>query len=248
MDREAKLVEERKAIEAQKAEIERAQKEAIRLDKLPKGQRLKALKEQGITLDDLQEEYLEETKGSLTPEEIARRAARAEFERLEAEKATKAEAAAAEAKAKQDQEAQLRVNTAVQGLMDAFPALADELDQIQAQDRNAYDVLRWYAGKHGDYPQDFPKALKEYEQHLQEKQKGRGFAKAPPPKPAEEPPSGDFQSSNDKGLPVTRPRTAATGAVTPDDAGDVPLRPVVKRRETAIEKVQRLAREADQQN
>ena len=205
------------------------------------GQRLKALQQQGVTLDDLQEEYLEETKGTQTPEETTRRIARAEWERLEAEKAAKADAAATAERTKNEEQATIRVNAAITGLVEAFPALSDELDQIHAQGRDAYDVLKFWVGKHSDYPQDFPAALKAYEGHLVDQQKARAALKAPPPKPADPPPSGEFQKT-DRVVPVARPRTAA---ITPDDAGEVPLRRVVQRKETAIERVQRLAAELD---
>lgn len=238
MEKEASLRAEREAFEAER----RAAKAAAGPDprEVGKKSKLEGLQALGWTLEEIQEEYLEKTRGSASPEEIARRAARAEFERLEKEKADTAD------REKRDREEATRtefnnhLNSGRIAISEAAGAMLDELEVTVALGKTNDDVLQWYLQQHNAWPTDHAAALREHEAELRKKLAGKGFAKAAPA-PAAEPAKVEAIGNADRTVPVTRPRTAA--AVTPDAAGEVPLRASGKRRETAIERVRRITGE-----
>lgn len=178
---------------------------------LAKTSKLKAAESLGWTLDELQQEYLASLGGTRSPEEIARAAARAELDSREAARQEATKNAEQEATTRQQQETQKTINDCASSILDAAAPILGELDVIVSQGRTPYEVMQWYASANKALPTDFTSALRAYEAHLRAQLAAKGFTKVPAAAP-----------TTDRG-PATRGTTAA---ITPADAGEVPLRRV----------------------
>lgn len=215
MDREAKLTEREKALKP----FEAAQK------LFSEGKRLKAIEAMGAKLDELNEEYLSGLRAPTEEERIAR-----VIEQREADKLSTAEKTA---KAEQDrvvaEQNQVAANALI-ALGEAVKAIPPaELKLCAKAGITTGNVLAWYFAQNGKVPDDAAATLRAYEAHLRAELAAEF---APPPAPATTPVAKE---------PPAKAKGA--GTLTSDDAGEVPLRPIAKRKETAQQRAARVMAE-----
>lgn len=168
-----------------------------------KGKKLEALAKLGLTLEDLQAEYLASIREE-TPEDTARRVAR---EELTAQQNAATEAAAAAERARKDAENNERQIVVINSLNAIEKALVgftpEDLRYTRAANVDAGAVARWYYTTHGKLPTDGAEALRGYEGHLR--------SLIAPPAPAAPAPAA---------APVAKP---APTTLTAEATGEVPL-------------------------
>lgn len=204
LEKEAKLTQDRQEL---KPLIEAR-------ELLKQGKRLAAMEKLGITIDDAQLELLETMKGSASPEEIARRTTLATIEaqkKADQDALTKADE---EAKARAAAEVKTQVTQILTAMDAAVPGLAGKLDAIAAMGATTAHAASWWLSKHGTMPTDPVATLLAFEAFQQEQLESRGFRKSVPVIPGSQS-IGDTQQPGSGGT---------TAAITPADAGEVPLR------------------------
>lgn len=183
---------------------------------IKQGKRLKALELLGTNLDEVNVDYLNESGRQKTPEEIARAAAAAEYEaRDKARKDAEAETTRQQQEAQQAQ-TRAQVSGMVSQLDGIVPSLAGQLDATAALGVTTTQVLQWWVNEHKAWPTDPKQVLVDFEAHQSKQLEARGFRKAAPaPAPGTQP------IGAIGGQPASR---GTTSAITPADAGEVPLR------------------------
>lgn len=197
-------------------------------------------------LDRAMAESLQRSRGTQSPEAIARAAAKAELDAREQARKDADAAAQKEREEAAKTESQQKIASAAESLRTAAAAMpAEDLRGLNAFGLQPVHTLQFYVQKHNAWPTDFAAAVREHEAFCREQLKANGFdIPAPPPAPAPAPAAVEAPAKPEKRTPAVRPKPSAT--ITPDDTGSVPLRPV--RKETAIERVRRIAAEHNARN
>jgi hypothetical protein len=244
MEKEAALVEQQRAFKGERETWE-AQRKAADADlqllanareAIKGGKRLRALELLGITLDEVQDEYLAGVREPTTEESVERIVA----DRLAAEQKRLADEAAARAKAEEEgrsAEFNQRVATWKTDAEKAYAEKAAELDPAAFDGVTADQVWERAVKEHaatGKLPTQAESLALIEQDFLARVAKSKKFrpveAAAPPPAKTEE--------STEK---TARDRTPRV--LTGRDAGSVPLRPKVARKKDAFERLEEAKRE-----
>lgn len=252
LDREAKLTSDQQQLKTEREALQAEYAPFKEAREIGKTSKLKAIEKAfGWTLDDLQGEYIDGLSGSLTPEQIAERTARRVLEEQRTADSKKNEETTKTEQERVNAENWAKIEDVAGKLNAAFAELGDELDEV----KHAIDlagkgigdgvtpigIIRWWSKHHeGQLPTDAHAALRAYEAALRESVAARGYAKPAPPAAAAEP--SEPVTEERRTGPTVRVKASPT-TITSDDGGEVPIRPTVHRKETAIERVNRLVRE-----
>jgi hypothetical protein len=248
MDREAKVQADTNQLKADREALEREYAPLKEAREVGKTSKLKAIEKAfGWTLDDLNNEYLGSLEGSLTPQQIAERAAVRKVEELRQADAQRVEDERKANQTREEQENWGRVEACAGKLNAAFAELSAELEETRytieqaasgiGQGVTPLQIITWWSkGHNGELPTDPHATLRAYEAALRESIGKRGYVK-PAPTPAVVPPAEPEKRTG----PTVRVKTSPT--ITSDDGGEVPIRPNVPRKETATERVKRLVAE-----
>jgi hypothetical protein len=237
LEREAQATKrenDAKATEAKFAPFAEAQE-------IGKTSKLKAIEKAfGWKLEDLQNEYLGSLEGTLRPEQIAERTARKVIEDREAAAEEARKKTETEQAERVKAEAQERVNASYAGLLEHAKTLpASEMEGINTFGLTPYHTIKFWADSHGgEFPtaEQYAAALKEHEASCQARLKAAGFSKQAPA-PAAEP-----ATPANRTAPTVRVK-GSPNTITSEDHGEVPISRRPQRKETAIERANRLVAE-----
>jgi hypothetical protein len=219
LDKEAKLTAEKKDLKplAEAKEL------------VAKGQRLKALEVLGISLADVQQEYLASIRDE-SPEDIARRVAEETLTKREADAKAAADKAAQDAKDAEQKQLQDQTGAFISSVATVSAAMVKEIPTLVAMGATPFMLANWVVQTKGGYLKDHDPAtvLREYEAAMR-------ATLAPVFTPAA--PAATTTTTPAKG------KDTAPNTLTTEGAGEVPLVAKPKRRETVQERAARILAE-----